>query len=425
MRVPVNLCKIWVNPCCYNCGMSRASASRPDPRLNDRVLPHVALLVETSLAPGRDILSGIAQYLREHQPWALYHEPRSLAEGLPSWLRKWKGNGIIVRAQNRDIARAVKATGLPVVDVLGVVPEAGLPLVHVNDPLIARLAAEHLVERGFHQFGFFGLKDENWSEHRRDGFRQALGEAGSRVTLLEVPRPILFRTPWEIQQDVLAKWLVDLPKPIGIMVASDQLGPHLLEACHRAGIAVPDEVAVVSVDNDETLCEVCNPSLSSVDASHRLVGYRAAALLQQLMGGGLPPPGPVYVEPRGILTRRSSDVLVTEDRQVALALRIIRDHACEGWSAAQVIALVPVSRSVLQRRFRRETGHSIQEEIIAARLKRARQLLAESDLPLIDVAERSGFKHQEYFGATFKAHLGKTPAEYRREVLLGSPRWSA
>lgn len=401
--------------------MIHAGAPEPDPRPQDQVLPHVALLVETSLAPGRDILGGIAQYLREHQPWALYHEPRSLAEGLPTWLRQWKGNGIIVRAQNREIARAVKATGLPVVDVLGVVPEAGLPLVHVDDPLIARMAADHLLERGFHHFGFFGLKGENWSEHRREGFRQSLGAESAQLTVLEVPRPILFRTPWEIQQDVLAKWLIALPKPVGIMAASDQLGPHLLEACRRAGIAVPDDVAVISVDNDQTLCEACHPSLSSVDAGHRAVGYRAAALLQELMAGGVPPLGPIFVEATGVFTRRSSDVLATEDRQVALALRLIREHAAEGWSAAEVIAQIPVSRSVLQRRFRKETGCSIQEEIINARLKRARQLLIESDLPLLDVAERSGFKHQEYLGAIFKAHIGKTLAQYRREMLLLGP----
>jgi LacI family transcriptional regulator len=139
------------------------------------------------------------------------------------------------------------------------------------------------------------------------------------------------------------------------------------------------------------------------------------------MEGAPPPLAPIYVEPRRVITRRSSDVLATEDRQVALALKIIREHACEGWSAAKVIAQVPVSRSVIQRRFRKETGRSIQEEIINARLKRARQLLTESDLPLIDVAERSGFKHQEYLGATFKAHFGNTPAEYRREVLLLGP----
>jgi LacI family transcriptional regulator len=380
-------------------------------------LPHVALLVETSLASGRDILSGIAQYLREHQPWALYHEPHSLSDGLPAWLHNWQGDGIIVRGQTLAITRAVQATGLPVVDVLGVVPEAGLPLVHVDNPRIAALAAGHLLEHGFRHFGFFGIQDENWSELRREGFCRTLAELhAAPPTLLEVPRPILLRTPWEIQQDVLARWLDNLPKPIGIMVASDQLGHHLLAACHRAGIAVPDEIGVISVDNDETLCEFCNPSLSSVDAGHKAVGYQGAALLQRLMRGEAPPREPLFVPPGNILTRRSSDVLATEDRQVALALKLIREHACDGWSAAEVIARVSVSRSVLQRRFRTETGRSIQEEIITTRLKRARGLLIGSDLPLAVVAERSGFKHLEYLGATFKAKFGQTLLSCRREA---------
>ena len=382
--------------------------------------PHVALLVETSLASGRDILRGIARYLREHEPWALYHEPGSLRDGLPGWLRKWRGDGIIVRVQNEKIARAVSATGLPTVDVLGVATEAKLPLVHVDDMLIARMAAEHLLERGFHYFGFFGAGDENWSERRRDCFRHSLRVPADHFFVLEAPRRLIARTPWERQQDNIAHWLAGLPKPIGIMVDSDQHGPHLLEACRRAGVDVPDEVAVVGVDNDETLCEVCNPPLSSVKAGHQVVGYKAAELLGQLMRGGAPPGQPLFVQPQGVVTRRSSDVLAIKDRQVAAALRIIRESSGPGLSASKVIAQIPVSRSVLQRRFRKEIGRSIHDEIVNARLKRARQLLAETDLPLAEVAVRSGFKHQEYLGAVFKARIGKTPAEYRRETSLDS-----
>lgn len=377
----------------------------------------MALLVETSLGPGRDILRGITRYMREHESWALYHEPRSLAEGLPSWLQTWKGDGIVARVQNREIAEAVKATGIPVVDVLGVVPMAGFPVVHVDDARIAELAASHLLERGFHHFGFLGLQNENWSEWRREGFLRALPSA-KRVIVHEVPRQGLADTPWERRQDALAEWVAGLPKPIGILVASDQLGPHLLEACRRACVAVPDEVAVVGVDNDETLCDVCNPALSSVDADHQLVGYRAAELLHTLMRGGKVFAEPTYLQPRGLVVRKSSDVLATGDRQVAAALGLIRERACTGLSACDVVALSPVSRSVLQRRFRQETGRSIQAEIIQARLNRARQLLAETDLPLVEVAERAGFNHQEYLGAAFKTHLGKTPSEYRREARL-------
>lgn len=390
----------------------------PAPELMPAKTPRIALLVETSLASGRDILCGIAKYARHHGPWALYHEPRSLAEGLPAWLRHWQGDGIIVRVQDATIAEAVQATGLPVVDVLGLVPGTGLPLVHVDDRRIAGLAASHLIERGFHHFAFLGIQAENWSEQRREGFRLSLPGVPDQIPCFEVPRQLMDQTPWETQLEALARWLAQLPKPIGIMVASDQLGHHLLEACRRARILVPDDVAVVSVDNDETLCEVCNPALSSVEACHRQVGYKAAELLDRLLRGEPAPTQPERIEPHGVIVRASSDVLATPDRQVATALRIIRDQACTGLSAATLIARIPTSRSVLQRRFRTETGRSIQQEIIQVRLNHARRLLAETDLPLVEVAERSGFKHREYLGAIFKAHLGKSPAEYRREVAL-------
>lgn len=380
---------------------------------------HVALLVETSLASGRDILKGIARYVREHEPWALYHEPRSLEQGLPAWLKRWKGDGIIVRVQNQRIARAVEAVGVPAVDVLGVVPSVQLPLVHVDDAMIATLAAEHLAERGFHHFGYFGILGENWSERRRDCFRAALRLGARQLHVYERPRGTMSRIPWEQQEDTLARWLSGLPRPIGIMACSDQVGPHLLEACRRAGIEVPDEIAVVGVDNDETLCEVCNPPLSSVNAGHQVVGYEAARLLDARMSGQPVAGRPMLVPPQGVMTRRSTDVLATADRQVAAALRLIRERACQGLNAAGVVSLLPVSRSVLQRRFRKELGRSIQDEIVQARLNRARELLAKTDLPLVEVAERSGFKHQEYLGAVFKAKTGQTPAQYRRGASMG------
>jgi LacI family transcriptional regulator len=378
--------------------------------------PRVALLVETSLASGRDILKGIAHYVRIHGPWSLYHEARSLEEKLPGWLNGWDGDGVIVRVQNHKIAAAVEATGLPAVDVLGVVARTKLPLVHVDDQLIAHMAAEHLLERGFHHFGFFGIQKENWSERRRDCFQQFLARAGAHCDFYEISRQAMASAPWEEQIDTLAVWLSRLAKPVGLMICSDQLGPHLLEACRRAGIAVPDDVAVLGVDNDETLCEICTPPLSSVNAGHQRVGFEAAALLDRLMLKQGVVAHPVFVQPQGIVTRKSTDVLATNDRHVAAALKIIREQACHGLTAAQVVSRLPVSRSVLQRLFRRETGRSIQDEIVNAKVKRARQLLAETDLPLVEVAERSGFRHQEYLGAVFKAKTGKSPAQYRREA---------
>lgn len=383
-------------------------------RKSDSRRLHVALLIETSLASGRDILRGVGRYVRDHEPWALYHEARSLEDGLPGWLQRWKGDGIIARVQNQAIAKAVRTMKIPTVDVLGVVPDTGLPLVHVDDRAVAQVAADHLRERGFHHFAFIGIKGENWSEQRRDSFWAALGIRSSDFHRYEMGRRAMLSTPWEEREEDLADWIRRLPKPSGLLVCSDQVGLHVLEACRRANVEVPDELAVVGVDNDDTLCDICSPSLSSVDAGHEAVGFEAAQLLGEIMSGAAVSQPVRRVRPQGVVVRRSSDVLATADRQVAAALRIIRDHACEGLMAGEVINRLPVSRSVLQRRFRKETGRSLQEEIIQVRLERARKLLAESDLSLMEIAERSGFKHQEYMGAVFRSRLGKTPTQYRQ-----------
>lgn len=379
--------------------------------------PHVALIVETSLASGRAILRGVARYVRRHGPWALFYQPRSLEEAVPNWLRQWRGDGIIVRVQNRQIADAVLASGLPAVDVLGVVPGLPLPLVHVDDAQVARLAAAHLLERGFHHFGFFGIEGENWSLNRERAFVAAVTEQGGRAQVYNLPRGIESFGSWEAVEDDLAAWVGRLPKPAGIMVCSDQRGPLLLEACRRAAVAVPDELTIIGVDNDEPLCEVCNPPLSSVVPNHEQVGYEAAALLERLMTGHPPPAHPVLVPPTGVVTRLSSDALAIEDRQIAAALRLIREHACEGLTVNALARQVGLSRTVLQRRFRAILRKPVHQLLIEARLKRAQDLILNTDLPMAEIADRCGFKHVEYLSAVFKQRLGLPPRHLRRSQI--------
>jgi LacI family transcriptional regulator len=201
-----------------------------------------------------------------------------------------------------------------------------------------------------------------------------------------------------------------------MMLCSDQVGPTVLEACRRAGVDVPDEVAVIGVDDDEPLCEVADPGLSSVWPDHERVGYEAAALLDRLMHGGRAPAGPIFVPPRGVVTRRSSDVLALDDREAAAAVRVIRERACDpaGLTIDDIAAEVSVSRSVLQRRFKAATGRTLHDEMLRVRLARAKELLSETDLPIATIAERVGFKHQEYMGAVFRRKLDIAPAQYRR-----------
>lgn len=377
--------------------------------------PSVALIVETSLGSGRDILRGIARYLQEHRPWSVYHEVRSLEDGFPPALVSWAGQGVIARIADRTVGERIQAAGQPTVDVLGMCPELGLPVVHVDDRAVAGLAAEHLLARGFRSFGFVGFPDTNWSANRRDAFSQAIRAAGRRCEILEeMGRPPLDN--WEDYLHRLTEWIQSLPKPVGIMLASDQLGPPVLEACRRLQVAVPDEVAVIGVDDDEPLCAVADPPLSSVRPDHFRVGYQAAELLDKLMSGAPTPSAPILVPPLGVTTRRSTEVLALDDRSVADALRYIREHATDGIKVDQVVEAVSMSRSVLQRRFREQLGRTIHDEILRIRLDAAKSMLADTDLAISVVAERCGFRHQEYLGAVFRRKLNTTPARYRRAV---------
>jgi LacI family transcriptional regulator len=197
------------------------------------------------------------------------------------------------------------------------------------------------------------------------------------------------------------------------MLCSDQLGTRFLDACRRAGRSVPYEVAVIGVDNDEPLCEVSNPPLTSVWPGHAQLGYEAAALLDRLMAQVAVPVERCFVPPLKIVTRLSSDTIAVEDPAVARALRVIRERACHRIRLNDIAEVVGVSRSVLQRRFQSILGRTINQELIHQRLKVAQALLMETKLSLPEIAERAGFQHQEYMGVIFRAHLKRTPASFR------------
>lgn len=378
--------------------------------------PHVALLVETSLISGREILRGIARYVQEHRPWTIYHEPRSLEAAAPAWLKTWHGDGLIVRLNNQHIAEAVRCTGLPAVDVLGVTADTRIPLVHVDNPLIGQTAAEHLLERGLRHFGYCGFAELNWARQRQQAFVETLAAAGCQCKAYRLPFGTHSDSSWEAQQERLAMWIHRLPKPVGILACYDPVGQRVLDACQRAATSVPEQVAVIGVDNDETICEVCNPPLSSVIANHARVGYEAAALLDHLMHGKKRPTRPVYIEPLGVATRLSTDVLAVGDPEVAAALAIIHQRACDGLTVRDVVDQVSISYSAMKERFSRVMGRSLHDEIVHTQLKRAQELLATPDLPLRQIAQMAGFRHQEYMGVVFRAKLGKTPGQYRREA---------
>jgi LacI family transcriptional regulator len=383
-------------------------APRPRPTSSRR--KQVALLIETSNAYARGLLQGVVHYIREHQPWSFHLMEQGRGDDPPEWLKRWSGDGIIARIETPRIARAVVQAGVPAVDVSAarLVPE--LPWVETDDEQIARLAAEHLLERGFKHFGFCGDARFNWSVWREKHFCARVAAAGLAVHRYE---PAGEAGDVAAQATDLRRWLRELPKPVGVMACYDIRGQQVLDACRSAGLAVPGEVAVVGVDNDELLCDLASPPLSSVIPNAHRTGYEAAALLDRMMAGKRVPPVARLIAPLGVAARQSTDVLAVDDREVARAVQFIREHACDGINVGDVLRAVPLSRRVLEQRFQRMLGRTPREEILQVRLARVKQLLGETDLPLYLIAERTGFEHVEYLSVVFKRETALTPSAFR------------
>lgn len=380
----------------------------------------VALAIETSLGSGREVLRGVSQYSHEKGDWRLFHVPRGLMESVPDWLRDWDGDGIIARVQDRKMARALRRLGIPVVDVLGVAPDAGIPVVHVDDIAIGRCAAQFLANAGLRHFGFFGIAGENWSALRLAGFRATAEAAGGAVRWLEAPRELESNS--RALRETIGDWLRALPLPTGIMVSSDQRALHLLESCRELDIFVPEMASIISVDNDACLCELPTPTLTSIRAGHSRAGYEAARLLDRLMAGDPSPADsrrPIPVS--GIVERGSADSPAVSDAAIARGLRHIRENLSGELTNERIAHAAGISRTLFQRKFLTVTGRTVQSFVLQSRLKKVARLMSHDQLTLPQIAELCGFRHQQYLGYIVKREYGKTPAAWRNELLKTEP----
>ena len=375
----------------------------------------VALMVESSLNSGREMLRGIAEYVRQTSHWSIYYEPGHIQKILPEWMENWQGDGIIARVRNRHLAKQFAKMKLPAVDILGDVLDTGIPLVQVDNRAIAELAAGHLLEHGFRLLGFCGIRGRLWSNQRRDIFKNIAYGANCPCHMHLLPS--FYSKAWfaEKERKKLAEWIDGLPKPIGIMAVNDWVGQKILEACRTVGAMVPEQVAVIGVDNDTATCEISDPMLSSVVPRHDRVGFYAAQLLDALMQGEEPPAEPLTVGQPNIVVRRSTDVQTIADNDIVEAVRFIRENACRGIRTEDVAKHVALSYSTLKRRFRKVLSRSIHDEIIRIRMNRVRELLAETEMTLEQIALATGFHHTEYLGVVFKSQTGMTLGQFRLE----------
>lgn len=375
----------------------------------------IGLVFSYSLGYCRSVLRGIKEFAETRDDWVftpVEPDPEAIET-----LRSIRPSGVIAHVYRTDVAESLLSLGVPVVNVSGVLTDVSIPTVSVDDQRIGELAAEHFLERGFENFAFVGHRDHGYSIRRESGYRKRLEPLGYSVCSYHERESAPFSPRgrlWGVDADV-RDWLVGLARPAGIFAPNDLWGLQLTEVCRRTALKLPEEIAIVGVDDDDLLCELARPSLSSVALPGVRIGVEAAALLDRLIVRPRfkPPNNPLLLPPIEVVTRRSSDVLAIADADVAAAVRYIRNHARDPIQVEDVLRSVPVSRRLLERKFRAILGVGPGEEIRRARIALAKRHLSRTEAPMTEVARLSGFADQRRLAAVFRQETGFTPTSYR------------
>ncbi len=376
-------------------------------------LRHVAVCLHVaSPAFATQVSRGIARYLNEGADWSTFVRPLA-GGGLEPALQRWRGDGLICSVNDSESAAYVRSLDMPLVNVTGRILTGDVPSVIGDDEAVGRMAAEHFFSRGFRHFACFGGKWAEFVRRRTEGFTAAVVEGGGHLCdPLETER--LDQLIWPRRLEHLGRWLKPMPKPVGLFAIFDALGHLVLDACKQEGLRVPEDVAVLGVDNDPIFCELSSPPLSSISPAFDRRGYIAAALLDRLIEGEPPPAQPLRIPPDGVVERRSTDVYATADERVRAALRYISDHRGKHIGVEDVAKGVHMSRRNLERRFRDALGRTVYDELRHTRLETAKALLTGTEKPLLEVALDSGFYSSSDLSNAFRRHVGMTPSRYRR-----------
>ena len=386
-----------------------------------KTLPRVALLIESSRTYGRELVRGIMRYSRMHGPWVfpwvfyrqdLFYIARGSERAELEHMRKWDPDGIIAR-DSKDIEE-LASWNIPLFVAIAMNP----PRPHRNNIIsdnfaIGKMAAEHLLERGFRHFGYCGFDDMYWSRQRADSFSACISEAGFKTSFYQQPMSRAART-WYKEEKILTEWLKKLPKPVAIMACNDDRGQHITEACANAKLDVPYEVAIIGVDNDDQVCDTSNPPLSSVALDVEKAGFQASELLARMMAGEKVPPQTVTVHPTRVVTRQSTNIVAVEDKLVSQALQFIHQNAKHLIQVDDVIKNLSVSRRSLHDKFMKTLGRSVYDEIKRVRIDLISQMLLETDLSISDIASSLGYDNSNHIARYFKQKTGISPLDYRK-----------
>lgn len=374
-------------------------------------MKRIVLLVESSRAFGRQLITGIAKYSKLYGPWSFYKEPIDLKSSIPH-LTSWNPDGIIVRdsLMTKELLRLKIPTILAIHDSKY---SRNLPVIKTDSYSIAKIASEHLIEKGFKNFAYCGFDNYDWSKERRLCFIRFNSEAGFKTHVYFPPKRIR-KNDWEKEQHHVRDWVDTLPKPLGIFACNDDRGQHILEVCKLLNLRVPEDVAVVGVDNDPMICDISDPPLTSIALNVETAGYEAAKLMDQMINKKKILGKQIMVSPSYIVQRQSSDILAVDDIIVAKAITYIRRNARNKILVKDVVKTLGISKRTLERRFRKSIHRSINNEIQNVRIELISKLLIESDLSISQITSLFNFTDVGHISRYFKREKGVGLREFRK-----------
>ena len=384
-------------------------------------LVRIALVVDSSRAYGRGVCQGVAQFVEEQGNWLLFRRDIRVDPGkISSWLSSNRIDGIITYIPHQQLFTSLRSAGLPMVDVLGQGGHPGVTTFDTDPVGVARLAADFFLQAGLGNFAFCGYPGVFFSDRREKAFRDILW---SRQKAIYAQPPsgrftgddyVRCEQEGEEMDRQLCEWLRKLPKPIGILACNDVRGQQVISACREMQIETPSEVAVIGVDNDDIVCTICQPTLSSIAPDTSGIGYSAARELAGLLEGGAGTGTFQSLPPLCVVERQSTNITRTEHPLVAQALRLIQEKVCQNINAKDLCGMLGCLRQTLDNLFVRQLGRTAADEICQVRLKRVTGMLRETSLGLVEIAERCGFPSTPHLCRFVRRETGMTPLGLRR-----------
>lgn len=370
------------------------------------------------------LLRGVINYSKESDRWVVYRMPlfhkRELGiNGLIKWCKQWKADVVIGQFDEGDDVSLFRKNGIVALAQDYFVKFKEIPNITADYIQTGEMAADHFLTRGFRNFGFFGYKGVCWSDERFEGFASRIKSAGYGDRLYIYDSQAL-DDRWRYNEPNLAKWLKELPKPIAIMACDDNQGNLLLNACNNYGIGIPDEVSVIGVDNDTVLDTLSSPTLSSIEVDIELGGYNAADMAVKMISDPSYNGEDIILRPISVVTRMSTSVFATKDKEVAKALQFIGLNIERKISVPDILKEVPLSRRLLETRFKQATGETVYKYILRQRIERFAYLLLNSNETIAEISFRLNEDDPKSFCRRFKAVKGCTPSEFRENELRKS-----